>query len=48
MVDGLASLQTIGAHMNGKDALFFLGAALTAALIAKLLVYNVQSAQHWF
>jgi hypothetical protein len=34
--------------MGGKDAIFFLVAALTAALLAKVLVYNVQSAQHWF
>lgn len=34
--------------MTGKDALFFLGAALLAGLLAKVLVYNVQGAQHWF
>ncbi len=34
--------------MTGKDALFFFGAVLVAVLIAKLLVYNVATAQQWF
>jgi hypothetical protein len=34
--------------MNMKEALFFLGAALVAVLIAKFLVYNVAPAQQWF
>jgi hypothetical protein len=34
--------------MTGKDALFFFLAVLVSVLIAKLLIYNVQAAQHWF
>jgi hypothetical protein len=34
--------------MGSKDALFFFAAALVAVLIAKVLVYNVSTAQQWF
>jgi hypothetical protein len=34
--------------MTMKDALFFFGAAFVAVIIAKLLVYNISTAQQWF